>query len=70
MHCQADNARRYPETSNVRLEDIDLMFSSGGNPVKVAKEIIARNKAGLSARDEEHVEGKETQSIEVEKTSS
>ncbi len=46
------------------------MFSSGGNPVKVAKEIKARYKAGLPVRDVEVAEGKETQSIEVEKTTS
>lgn len=57
----------YPETSNVRLEDIDLMFSTGENPVKVAKEIIARNKAGLPARDEEGVPVKESGVVEVEK---
>lgn len=45
------------------------MFSSGGNPVKIAKEIKARYQAGLPARDEENVEGKETQSVEIEKTS-
>ncbi|OIW23552.1 general substrate transporter [Coniochaeta ligniaria NRRL 30616] len=29
----------YPETSNFKLEDIDLIFSQGGNPVSVAREM-------------------------------
>jgi MFS family permease len=29
----------YPETSNLRLEDIDLIFSRGGNPVAQARKM-------------------------------
>lgn len=29
----------YPETSNLALEEVDLIFADGGNPVKVAREI-------------------------------
>lgn len=29
----------YPETSNFRLEDIDLIFSQGGNPVVIARQM-------------------------------
>ncbi|KAJ5604903.1 hypothetical protein N7510_010057 [Penicillium lagena] len=35
----------YPETSNLRLEDIDLIFSRGGDPVKRAREMAAEIKA-------------------------
>ncbi|KAH7390018.1 general substrate transporter [Pyrenochaeta sp. MPI-SDFR-AT-0127] len=30
----------YPETSNLRLEDIDFIFSQGGNPVRVAAKMV------------------------------
>ncbi|KAH7187952.1 general substrate transporter [Fusarium oxysporum] len=29
----------YPETSNFKLEDIDLIFSQGGNPVSIARQM-------------------------------
>jgi hypothetical protein len=35
------------ETSNLRLEDVDHIFSPGRNPVKIANEIQARPNAGL-----------------------
>lgn len=35
----------YPETSNVRLEDIDEIFTAGGNPVQVARDVARRLKA-------------------------
>lgn len=34
----------YPETSNLRLEDIDLIFSRGGDPVKQARLMAAEIK--------------------------
>lgn len=34
----------YPETSNLRLEDIDFIFSKGGNPVAVAREMAVDMK--------------------------
>lgn len=52
----------YPETSNVRLEDIDDIFTQGGDPVKVAREMAKRLKAeGRSpAGDVEAMEAKGT----------
>ena len=35
----------YPETSNLRLEDIDLIFARGGNPVEQARRMAAEIKA-------------------------
>lgn len=35
----------YPETSNLRLEDIDLIFSRGGDPVDQARKMAAEIKA-------------------------
>jgi hypothetical protein len=29
----------YPETSNLGLEDIDFIFTAGGNPVSVARQM-------------------------------
>lgn len=34
----------YPETSNLRLEDIDFIFSKGGNPVAVARDMATDMK--------------------------
>ncbi|KAJ0162902.1 Sugar transporter STL1 [Colletotrichum tanaceti] len=47
----------YPETSNFGLEEIDEFFTSGGNPVKVAKEMAKAMKAGVdrSGSDAEKV---------------
>lgn len=39
----------YPETSNLRLEDVDHLFTQGGNPVKRAREIAKRMKSGSEA---------------------
>ncbi|GKT46343.1 sugar transporter STL1 [Colletotrichum spaethianum] len=36
----------YPETSNFRLEEIDEFFTSGGSPVKIAKELSKAMKIG------------------------
>lgn len=36
----------YPETSHMRLEDMDYFFSSGENPVAVARRYAAKVKAG------------------------
>ncbi|KAF6819423.1 hexose carrier protein [Colletotrichum musicola] len=45
----------YPETSNFRLEDIDEFFSSGRNPVKVAREMskAMKGRVGDSGNDTE-----------------
>lgn len=37
----------YPETGNLRLEDVDFIFSDGDNPVKVAREMNKRFRQGL-----------------------
>lgn len=37
----------YPETGNLRLEDVDFIFSDGDNPVKVAREMNTRMRQGL-----------------------
>lgn len=37
----------FPETSNLRLEDIDHIFAKGGDPVKQARRIQARLAQGL-----------------------
>jgi MFS family permease len=36
----------YPETSNFKLEDIDMIFSQGGNPVAVARQMSKDMKNG------------------------
>lgn len=36
----------YPETSNFKLEDIDRIFSQGGNPVAVARQMSKEMKHG------------------------
>lgn len=59
----------YPETSNLRLEDVDYIFSQGGNPVAVARKMSERMKQGLegvSHFDEDR--GNVTPSSEQEKT--
>lgn len=35
------------ETSNLRLEEVDLIFTDGRNPVVVGREMAQRGKAGL-----------------------
>jgi MFS family permease len=63
----------YPETSNFRLEDIDFIFSQGGNPVhvaaKMAKEIeIHSNGAqGILEQNIEQVFNQEVRIISSEK---
>ncbi|KAG7059649.1 hexose carrier protein [Colletotrichum scovillei] len=54
----------YPETSNFRLEDIDDFFTSGGNPVKIAKEM---SKAMGTRNDAEKLSSvSEKERVEVE----
>lgn len=53
------------ETSNLRLEDIDLIFKDGRNPVVVAREMAQGQRSGVLdhsyedplAEDKIHVEG-------------
>ncbi|RTE69961.1 hypothetical protein BHE90_015652 [Fusarium euwallaceae] len=59
----------FPETSNLRLEDIDQIFSHGGDPVKVARKIKADARTGAALDAEMGNESKDTGEIEtVEKT--
>lgn len=56
----------YPETSNLRLEDVDLIFSHGGNPVKQARLMAAEMKAHGYIQTDSLVGEKEIESIGVE----
>lgn len=56
----------YPETSNIRLEDIDDIFTAGGNPVKVAREMAKRLKAEARMGDVERRGSKEKEGGETE----
>lgn len=40
----------FPETSNFSLEEVDQFFTSGENPVKVAKRMTKELKAGRLVR--------------------
>jgi MFS family permease len=46
----------YPETSNLRLEDIDDIFSQGGNPVTVARQMAKDMKMRKAGGISEHPE--------------
>ncbi|KZL69166.1 sugar transporter [Colletotrichum tofieldiae] len=56
----------YPETSNFRLEEIDEFFTSGSNPVKVAKEMSKAMKAGIGNDPEKRSSSLEKEKVEVE----
>ncbi|KAK2590337.1 hypothetical protein QQS21_011980 [Conoideocrella luteorostrata] len=43
----------YPETSNVRLEDVDAIFKDGRDPVPVAREMARGAKTGILGPQEE-----------------
>lgn len=71
----------YPETSNMRLEDMDHFFSSGENPVAVAKRYAAKIKSGeydpeadlmaaVTSGSEEKVVGEGLRTSHAEKTAS
>jgi hypothetical protein len=47
----------YPETSNLSLEEVDEIFSRGGNPVTVARDIQRELATGLRT-DVENSSGK------------
>ncbi|RMJ14719.1 hypothetical protein CDV36_005610 [Fusarium kuroshium] len=55
----------FPETSNLRLEDIDQIFSTGGDPVKVARRIKADARTGAALDAEMGNESKDTGEIET-----
>lgn len=49
----------YPETGNLRLEDVDLIFSRGGDPVKQARMMAAELKAHGHITTDDHITEKE-----------
>lgn len=62
----------YPETSNIGLEDIDKIFTAGGNPVAVAREMAKEmrheRKSGGPAGDAESArsdEGRDKSNVEM-----
>ena len=57
----------YPETGNLRLEDVDLIFSRGGDPVKQARLMAAELKATGTVYREDQVDEKEVSAVGVEK---
>lgn len=56
----------YPETGNLRLEDVDLIFSRGGDPVKQARMMAAEIKAHGYLISEQPGDEKEADSVGVE----
>jgi MFS family permease len=56
----------YPETSNLRLEDIDLIFSRGGDPVQQARLMAAEIKTHGYLRSEEMGHEKDADIVKVE----
>lgn len=54
----------YPETSNLRLEDIDLIFSRGGNPVEQARLMAKEIKAHGFIHVEKQIEKEDINGIE------
>lgn len=56
----------YPETGNLRLEDVDLIFSRGGDPVKQARLMAAEIKAHGYLISEQTGDEKEGGSMAVE----
>ncbi|RKK65671.1 hypothetical protein BFJ69_g16081 [Fusarium oxysporum] len=49
----------YPETSNFKLEDIDMIFSQGGNPVSVARQMMKSGQVGTKINGRETSAGTE-----------
>ncbi|KAJ5465179.1 general substrate transporter [Penicillium daleae] len=56
----------YPETGNLRLEDIDLIFSRGGDPVKQARLMAAEIKTHGYLQSEEIGNEKHPEIVKVE----
>ena len=63
----------YPETSNLGLEDIDYIFTSGGNPVSVARQMqkelgskrdISRRPSLVKGNEEYGSKGATTERVE------
>lgn len=57
----------YPETSNLRLEDIDLIFARGGDPVDQARKMAAEIKAYGNIQTEQQEDDKVPSSVGVER---
>ena len=63
----------YPETSNLALEDIDYIFTDGGNPVKVARRMqkdsrnLRSRRPSVIADEDTRREAKDVASEIVEK---
>ncbi|KAJ6186857.1 Major facilitator superfamily domain general substrate transporter [Penicillium mononematosum] len=57
----------YPETSNLRLEDIDLIFARGGDPVDQARKMAAEIKAYGNIQTEQQEDDKVASSVGVER---
>ncbi|KAM0554936.1 hypothetical protein ACHAPJ_006672 [Fusarium lateritium] len=56
----------YPETSNFKLEDIDLVFSQGGNPVSIARQMSKDMKTTIPNDSEISTGTDKEQSVMVE----
>ncbi|KAJ5681722.1 general substrate transporter [Penicillium maclennaniae] len=56
----------YPETSNLRLEDIDLIFSRGGDPVNQARLMATEIKAHGYIQNDSPIGEKDIEGINVE----
>ncbi|KAI3584068.1 hypothetical protein IWW34DRAFT_613957 [Fusarium oxysporum f. sp. albedinis] len=59
----------YPETSNFKLEDVDLIFSQGGNPVSVARQMtkdMRRNNISVNSNGTISVDTEKSQTMIVE----
>jgi MFS family permease len=57
----------YPETSNLRLEDIDLIFSRGGNPVAQARKMAHEIKLYGDIQADQVSDEKAASSLGVER---
>ncbi|KAJ5731199.1 general substrate transporter [Penicillium malachiteum] len=56
----------YPETGNLRLEDVDLIFSRGGDPVKQARLLAAELKANGRIESDDNLDEKEIEAVVIE----
>ena len=54
----------YPETSNIQLEDIDKIFTAGGNPVSVARDMAKQMKKKQHSDEESGHEKVEVETVE------
>ncbi|KAJ5734353.1 general substrate transporter [Penicillium malachiteum] len=56
----------YPETGNLRLEDVDLILSRGGDPVKQARLLAAEIKVNGRIESDDNLDEKEIEAVVVE----